>query len=152
MAPHLVEIALPTDSLELQERCVNVPLAEPAGTPGPGLDLGPIPRRLAGYGPARLRHELAVTPGVDGLRSDTKTRGNLGRPDGNRLARGSASTRHEAIVAFNATNVKNGFQPILLERLTRKPLSQAPRPLLRRYTLRPAQTAPTTASTINGPE
>jgi len=89
VAPHLVEVTLPTDSFELQERCVNVPLAESAGTSGPGLDLGPIPRRLAGHGPARLRHELAMTPGVDGLRSDTKTRGNLGRPDGNRLARGT---------------------------------------------------------------
>jgi hypothetical protein len=53
-----------------------------------------------------------MTPGVDGLRSDTKTRGNLGGPDGNRLACGTCgSTRHAAIVKFNATNVKKGFNP-----------------------------------------
>ena len=107
MAPHLVEISLPADPLEVQERRVNVSLAEPPGTSCPAFDLGPIPRRLAGHGPAGLGHELAVTPGVDGLRSHPKARGNLRRPDGNRLTRGAGGpTRHGPIVKSCATVVK----------------------------------------------
>src|SRR5438874_2118758 len=83
---------------------VGVPLAKSPGAPRPGLDRRPIPRRLAGHGPARLRHELAVTPRVHGLRPHAEAHGNLRRTDGNRLAgRWGGPTRHRPIVAFSVT-------------------------------------------------
>src|SRR5213592_3811176 len=94
MAPQRVEIPLPAGSLELEERRVDIPLAKSPGAPSPGFDLRPVPRRLAGHGPARLRHELAVPPRVHRLRLDANARRDLRRPDGNRLARWGGPTRH----------------------------------------------------------
>src|SRR5256885_15709226 len=110
VAPQLAEIPGPADSLELKERRVDLPLAESPGASRPGFDLRPLPRRLARHGPARLRHELAVTPRMHGLRPHAKARGDLRRTDGNRLAgRLGGPTRHGPIVTFSATPVKVGL-------------------------------------------
>ena len=82
MAPQLVEISFPADSLQLEKRRVKVTFAKAAGPLCPGLDFWPIPRRLAGHGPAGLRHELTVTPRVDGLGLHAEARRDLRRTHG----------------------------------------------------------------------
>ena len=89
---------------------MDVSLAKSPGASRPGLDLRPLPRRLARHGPAWLRHELAVTPRMHGLPPDAKARSNLRRPDGNRLAgRLGSPTRHSSIDALSAISVKRSL-------------------------------------------
>ena len=81
MTTHLVEITSPPRALQLEKRGVWMAAGHPAGPPCPGFDRGPVPRRLSGHGPAWRGHELALTPGMYGLRFYTEALGNLSRPD-----------------------------------------------------------------------
>src|SRR5436853_480840 len=79
---HRLQVTLPPRPFELEHVSVDVGLTETAGSFGPGLDREPVPCGLAGHGPVRLGHELALSPGVNRLGSDTKSLRDLCRTDG----------------------------------------------------------------------
>src|SRR5712692_2528991 len=103
----LVEIPLPAQAFELEEPRMDVRVAESPRTPGPGLELRPVPRGLTRYGPAGFRHELSLTPRMHGLGSHAEPYGNFGRADRSRLAEPTGvPARHGASVAPCSTCVK----------------------------------------------
>jgi len=103
----LAQETCPPGSFELQKSRVDIAFAQPSGAPRPLSNLGPIPSRLTRDGPARGRHELALAPGVNGLRLDPQPRSDFRRAHrGYLTGRHGALTWHRVTVALCTTDVK----------------------------------------------
>jgi hypothetical protein len=107
VAPERGEISLPAGPLELQECSMHVPLGKSAGAPGPGLDVGPVPRGLTGNGPTRRWQEAALAPRVHGLWPHGEANGDLSRPHRLRFTWPTSDpTPHQSSVMCCVTTVK----------------------------------------------